>query len=175
MNESSPSPRWWTLAVLFWGVGGVLLVLMQAVVRLSPMAIDALQSELTSVQWAFVVVWVPFMLWSEAYRGFHLRFSPRVAARALYLAEHPRWLHLVLAAPFCMGLLHATKRRLIASWVLLMGIVVLVIGVRQLTQPWRGLVDVGVVLGLLAGALSVLWWGLKAVSGSLDVDPEVPA
>jgi len=174
MEQTAKRPAWWAQTVLAWGVGSVLLVLMQAVIRLSPMAVDALRSDLDWVHWGFLGVWVPFMLWSEAYRGFHKKFSPRVAARALYLVDHPRWWRLLLAAPFCMGLFHATRRRLITSWCVLGGIVVLVAGVRHLHQPWRGLVDVGVVLGLFAGALSVLWWGMLASGGGLQVDPEVP-
>jgi len=115
---------------------------------------------------------VVFMAWSEGYKGFQKAFSPRVVKRAYWLAEKPSP-GLVLIAPiFVMGLVHATRKRLIASWILVIAITVLVWMVRHLDQPWRGAVDAGVVVGLTWGVLSIwiLWY--RAVLGSV---PDIPA
>ena len=45
----------------------------------------------------------------------------------------------------------------------LVGIVILVIIIRQLDQPWRGIVDAGVVIGLVWGALSIVVMFVRAV------------
>ena len=55
-------------------------------------------------------------------------------------------------------------------------VVVLIIGVRMLEQPWRGIVDAGVVVGLTWGLLAILGWGIGAAMGrDLGIPPDVPA
>ena len=149
-----------------WGIAGVALFLLNPILRLGTVAVEAVSAGLTPVQWGVAAVWVVFMLYSEAYRGFHKQFAPRVAVRALALAHAPRP-HLVLLAPFvCMGLLHATQRRRTIAWTLLSVIVVLVIAVKQLPSPWRGIVDLGVVAGLVSGLGSVLYFAARTALGS---------
>jgi hypothetical protein len=169
---ASPSPTsplgWLTFA---WGVLGVSFILLNPIVRLSAIPLQTMADGLTPAQWAIAVAWVLFMLYSEAYRGFHKQFAPRVAVRALAIAADPRP-HLVLLAPFaCMGLFHATRKRKIIAWSLLSGIVLLVVMVRQLPAPWRGIIDMGVVLGLASGLGSVLWFAANAAMGK---PPSVP-
>ena len=43
------------------------------------------------------------------------------------------------------------------SWIFIGALVLLIWWVRSLPQPWRGIVDGGVVLGLVWG-LAVIWW-----------------
>lgn len=164
------------LAIAFlWGVGGVVVMLARAVWNLTPYATEALNSGLSAGQWAFWVGWMGFMLYTEGYRGFQQRFSPRVASRAMYLAENPRPLHLLLAPIFCMGYFFATKKRKIVAWALTAGIVLLVVIIRMLEQPWRGIIDAGVVGGLSWGSLATLYYGVQAlVRGEVKVEPEVP-
>ncbi len=162
------------LAIL-WGLSGVLLLLGSAVARLTPRALEALSMELTGLHWALTVPWVAFMAWSEGHRGFHQSFSPRVVARAWALSLRPRALHVLLAPVFCMGFFHGTRRRMLVSWLLTCAIVLLVLAVRLLPQPWRGLLDLGVVIGLSWGMVSIGAWTLRAVrAGGLDVDPQLP-
>ncbi|HRQ88132.1 MAG TPA: hypothetical protein PLA50_05005, partial [Bacteroidia bacterium] len=121
----------------FWGFVGVAALLGTAICRLAPRAIEALSSPLTTVQWVFLVVFTLFMLVVEGYRGFQKRFSPRTAARVKYLHDHPRPLHVWLAPAFCMGYFHARRKTRITATCLTLGIVLLVILVRFLPQPWR--------------------------------------
>ncbi len=163
------------LLAITWGLGGVLLLLGSALYRLTPLAVEALAMPLSAVHWAFLAVWLPFMAYSEGYRGFQLRFSPRVVARAWHLSRAPKPLHLLLGPLFCMGYFHASRRRKIASWALTLGIFGLVAAVRLLPQPWRGLVDLGVVLGLGWGVLAIGVYALRAVrDGGIAVDPQLP-
>jgi len=159
----------------FWGIGGALYVLVYAIWGLYPRAADAWEMEWSPLQWSFAGIWVVFMGYTEGYRGFQLGFSPRVVARSTYLARNPRGLHLLFAPFFCIGYFFATRRRLMVSWCLTIGIVVVVQVVRLLEQPWRGIVDMGVVLGLAWGSLSVLYFALRAfIDGGTEVDPQVP-
>ncbi len=160
---------------LIWGVLGVVALLSQAVVRLSPMAWEALSMPLTPVQWVALGVFVPFMAYSEGYKGFQKAFSPRVVARGLWLRANPRPLLVLLAPAFCMGLVHATRKRLTVSWIITIMVVLLIMGVRQVDQPWRGIVDAGVVVGLSWGLLAIAGWVMAALLGKDNPMPhDVP-
>jgi len=145
-----------------WGLVGVSLLLGSAIYRLSVWAIDAFSHALTPIQWVGLVGFGLFMLVGEGYRGFQQNFSPRVAARARYLAGKPTLLRVILAPLFVMGFFGATRRRKITTWSLTAGIVLLVVGVRFLEQPWRGIIDLGVVLGLAWGLISLLAFAFLA-------------
>ncbi|MEM7248939.1 MAG: hypothetical protein AAF533_26665 [Acidobacteriota bacterium] len=164
------------LAAAWWGVLGFLALIVKALWMLTPIALAAFRSEsMGALHWVLAAAWIVFMIYSEGYRGFHQAFSPRLAARALHLAHHPRPLHVALAPAYVMGLMHATRKRLIVSWCLLLGIVALVIGVRMLSQPWRGIVDAGVVLGLTVGGISVVYHFHRQLGGAESPkDPDVP-
>ncbi len=138
-----------------WGVAGVAVLLGSAIYRLTSIGLEAFSYPLTWKHWLLLGIWVVLMLWSEAYRGFHKAFCPRVAARAKYLRDHPRPLHVVLAPLFCIGYFHATRRRQMATISLTLGIVVLIVIVGHLSQPWRGIIDIGVVVGLVSGLVSL--------------------
>lgn len=173
MDEPQPSLRH---AAAIWGLTGVIALLAQAIVRLAPMAWAPIRAgDLGAVHVAVAVPWVAMMVWTEGVRGFHQRFSPRAVVRAAALPRAPGWVQ-ALAPAACMGLVWATRRRLIASWVLLLGIIALIVGVQQLPYPWRGIVDLGVVAGLGTGLASLLWHAARAWAGTWpDQDPEIPA
>ncbi|GAB5498460.1 MAG: hypothetical protein PsegKO_07710 [Pseudohongiellaceae bacterium] len=161
----------------FWGVGGVVLLLSTAVVRLAPYALELGSVSLTLLQWVLLVAFTLFMAYTEGYRGFYLHFSPRVVRRAACLGSHARPHQLLLAPLLCMGFFHATRSRMIVAWALTGMIIVLVLIIRALPQPWRGIVDTGVVVGLTMGIGSILyffWQALRDVD-NLSVAPEFPA
>ncbi len=157
-----------------WGLFGVLAVLLDAVVRLAPIALEALTSGLIWTEWAFALGWTAGMAFFEGYQGFHKRFAPVVVARAWHLGAHGRWWQILLAPLFCMGFFHGSRARLARSWLLSLGIVALVLGIRAMPQPWRGLIDAGVVVGLSWGSLSILVHAARASQGLL-VDPQLPS
>jgi len=140
-----------------WGFLGVNALIGYAIFRLTPRAWEALQSDLSLFQWIVVALWLGFMLVAEGYRGFQKKFSPRTAARVRYLSSHPTWQRVLLAPPFCMGYFHADRKTRIVSISLTLGIICLVILVSFAPHPWRGIIDVGVVAGLVWG-LATFWW-----------------
>lgn len=174
MDSSLRTLRITGALTLTWGVGGVVAILVSAIYRLTPRATTALQMELEPTHWVFAVAWTLFMLYTEAWRGFHLKFSPRVISRACHLASHPHPLRVLLAPLFCMSFFHSPPRRILASWILTFGIVGVVLVVKLLEQPWRGLVDLGVVLGLAGGVLTLILESLRVARGGQPVDPELP-
>jgi hypothetical protein len=132
-------------------------LLLFALARLTPIAWEAVAGELDSLQWSVLVINVLFMAWSEGYKGFQQRFSPRVAARVLYLYRNPLPIHVLLLAPlFCCGYFGAGRRTGLTLWLGTTAIVSLVLIVHRLDQPWRGIVDAGVVIGLTWGLVSFI-------------------
>jgi hypothetical protein len=159
----------------YWGLAGVILLLGSAVFRLTPLALDAFSYEWHWLHWTGFVVVVFFMAYAEGYRAFQKAFSPRVAARARYLLTHRNMLHMLLAPLFCMAYFHAPRRRQITSLSVTAGIIVLVILVRLLAQPWRGIIDGGVVVGLAWGLVSLTVFGFQALTADeFPYAPEVP-
>jgi len=158
-----------------WGVGGIILLLTSAVVRLTPTGLAALVGELNWYHYLSLLLILSGMAYYEGYRGFQCGFAPRVVTRARYLAQNPS-LGRVLGAPlFCMGFFHATRKRRIVSFSVTSGIIVLIVLVRQLPQPWRGLIDLGVVLGLGWGILAILAFSFRAWRApDFPVSPDVP-
>ncbi|ABS27332.1 hypothetical protein [Anaeromyxobacter sp. Fw109-5] len=163
-------------AAAAWGLIGVTALLLNAVVRLTPVAVQGFAAyRLEAWQWALAAGNVAFMGYFEGYRGFQQGFAPRVVARALHLARHPRPLHVALAPLFCMGLFHASRRRLVTSWTLLLSIVGIVLAVRTIAQPYRGIVDAGVVVGLGWGLAALAASAWRAMAGDPPrVSPELP-
>lgn len=156
-----------------WGVAGVAALLAQAVYRLCIHARLALASDLSPLQWTFTAVWVVLMVYAEGWRGFHRRFSPRVVARAAHLARHARPVDVLLAPLFCMSLYAASRRGMRVARSLLGGIIMLVLLVRLLPAPWRGIIDAGVVAGISVGLLSLVWFTARALLGKpapIDAD-----
>lgn len=163
-------------AVAVWGVLGFAAIVFRAVWSLTPVALAPIRAgTMTALHWFLYIGWLVFMVYSEGYKGFQRKVAPRVAARAMYAARHPRPLLVIFAPLFCMGLFHATRKRLIVSWCAFTGIVLLVICVRQLDQPWRGIVDGGVVAGLGWGLVAMLWSFARALQGHpMSVPADVP-
>ena len=128
-----------------WGLAGVFLLLGFAVYRLTPRAVEAIGMGLGTWEWLALTVWTLFMAIAEGYRGFQKRFSPRVAARARYLRDQPARLRTILAPVFCMGYFHANRRTQITSISLTAAMIAAIILISFCSQPWRGIIDFGVV------------------------------
>jgi GT2 family glycosyltransferase len=141
-----------------WGIGGVLLLLIFAIFRLAPMALELVDSSMSQLHWLALAFSVIYMAYAEGYKGFHLGFAPRVVVRARYLADNPRALHVLLAPLFCMGYIYATRKRQIVSFALTVMIICFVLIARSMPQPWRGILDAGVVVGLSLGVLSIAYF-----------------
>jgi hypothetical protein len=140
-----------------WGIGGVVALIVQALVKLTPFAIEPIKNGgLSPWHWVVLVSWVTVNGYAEGLLGFHRKFSPRTVDRALYLGRNPSFVRVVFAPAFCMGLFDASPRTKIVGWTLIAVIASLVVLIRQLAQPWRGIVDAGVVVGLGLGLVSLI-------------------
>jgi hypothetical protein len=158
-----------------WGLLGVTALIGSAIYRLTPRAVEALEMGLTLWQWIALVGFALFMLIAEGYRGFQKKFSPRTAARVKFLRDHPTPLRVMLAPFFCMGYFHANRKTQLTAIILTLGIILLVVLVHYCPQPWRGIIDFGVVLGLTWGIISFWIFTYQALTNKdYPHSPETP-
>ena len=164
------------IAVMLWGTIPVTGLLLYSIARLAPKAVGPIQeSGLTPAQLAFALVWVPAMAYFEGYKGFQKAFSPRVVVRTHWVSQSPRPWSVALAPVLAMGFIHATRRRLIASWCLLGAIILFVAIAQRLPPGWRAVVDGGVVVGLTWGILAILYYLAQSLAGRTpDVPSDIP-
>jgi hypothetical protein len=167
-----PSLRGW---VILWGAGAVVLSLLDAIARLSRVAYEGLsRGMLEGPQLLFTLVWTLVIVYGEGYRAFGSVLAPRMAARLVHLARRGTTLQRALAPMHALSLFDTPPRRLVSAWVLLVGIVTIVLIVRKLPQPWRGSVDLGVVLALSWGSVAIVRECARAWrAGEGRVDPEL--
>ncbi len=153
-----------------------MLILCQAVFRLAPLAWQPIaDGNMETLHWVLYGCSILFNGYSEGYKAFQLQVAPRVVARAAHLAAHPKPLHVIFAPLFCMALFHASRKRLVISWLVYAGIIAIVIAVRQLSQPWRGIVDAGVVVGLSWGIVAIVATFIRVARGApLSATAELP-
>lgn len=158
-----------------WGTLGVCTLIGSAIYRLTPRAMEAINMGLSTWQWIALIAFAFFMLYSEGYKGFQKKFSPRTAARVRYLYDNPNPLRTLLAPLFCMGYFHANRKTRLTVIILTTMIITLIILVSLCPQPWRGIIDFGVVLGLAWGIATFLCYVAKAFNGKeFPHSPETP-
>jgi hypothetical protein len=174
-TQETPS-RLLSIIGLAWGLSFICAVLLYAIVRLFSVSIDAFSHfPFYWYHWVSLAAVVVFMAHSEGYQGFQQNFSPRVVARAWYLYHHPRPVLIALAPLFLAGYIHINPSRRKNILALTIGIVILIFLIRYLPQPWRGIVDAGVVVGLTWGLVSMAVYGIRMLgSRSFAYSPEIP-
>lgn len=150
--------------ILAWGLLGVLALLGRALWRMTPIALEPLATDsLSSAQLGLYALWVIFNGYGEGYRAFQKAFCPRVVARAHHLATHPTWIRGLLAPLYCLSLFHANRKGLTVAWVMVAVIFVLVQVLGVTPQPWRGIVDGGVVVALGWGCVALLVFAVNTL------------
>lgn len=151
--------------VFAWGVGGVLLLFIRALWRLAPMAWQPIaEGSLSGMHIGVYAAWVVFNAYGEGYRAFQKSFCPRVVGRAYHLARAPQLWHALLAPAYCLSLFHANRRGRTVAWIMLAVIIVLIALLRITPQPWRGIIDGGVVVALFWGAAVMLVLALRTLT-----------
>lgn len=171
-----PQVSWPGVLAAAWGLAGVLALLSFAIFRLAAVSVDAMQMSVVAwPHWVVLVLNVAFMAYAEGFRGFQRSFSPRVVARAAYLCRHWTPVRLLMAPLFCMAFFHATARRRRIAWAICLMVIALVLLFGLLPQPWRGVLDAGVVVGLAWGAVSIVVLTVRwLVTGKISASADTP-
>ncbi len=173
----TPAQKLGGQGTFIWAILGVTILLLQAQLRLGQIAWEALSSgTLTPFQLGVCAVWTAMNGYMEGYRGFHLRFVPRVVARAHHLAVSEPGFPKLLGPIYAMAYVRAAKKAKYAAWGVTIAVVIAIVVVRRLPQPWRGIIDAGVVTGLGLGTLSLLAAAAKRILGHIPPgSPDLPA
>ncbi|MEO1856633.1 MAG: hypothetical protein ABGY95_04610 [Rubritalea sp.] len=159
-----------------WGALGVFLLVGKSLQSLFVHAKEAVSNGLSTYQVVFLILYSLFMLYFEGYKGFQKKFSPRTAARVHYLYLNPRPLHVLFAPFFCVGYFYAKRKvRIIAITLSILILCVVFLMSEFCTQPWRGIIDIGVILGLSYGLLSFACFLVKVfTTKDHGISPEIP-
>jgi len=165
----------------FWGTFGVVYILAKAIKRVLPIALEPFNgvgaqplSRFQLIAYVTTCLWFAYV---EGYKGFQCKFSPLVVKRSQTLKSgSSSFIDFLLAPLYSMGLFHATKKRMIVSWSISIGVAVIVAAVKKLPYPWRNIIDAGVVAGLGYGSLSILVIAAKAYifKQPPSINPELP-
>lgn len=158
-----------TILASLYGSGGVIYILLKAIKRVLPIALEPFQGgsvqPLSTLQLGAYILTCIWFAYVEGYKGFQQKFSPLVVKRSFTLIpgkNNTKWYHYLLAPLYSMGLIHATKKRLIVSWSVSTGVALIVAAVKRLPYPYRNIIDAGVVAGLSWGSISIVVLYIKS-------------
>lgn len=172
-GQTSHRPANWRT---IWGVGGAMALLSWGVARVWPHAWEpVLDGSLTAFHWALYAFMIVFNAWTEGYKTFQKSITPRVLARAQYVTDHPERVSALAIPFFVAGFFGMQRRALIVRYIVLAVIVAIIVGMRFVPQPWRGIVDAGVVVGLGWGVIAMGVGLVRMLMGwKPDSDPQLP-
>lgn len=181
-GDDSASTKLLNSVASLWAAGGVVMILGKSIKRILPIALepfDGVAAPLSTFQLGSYIAMCLWFAYVEGYKGFQLKFSPLVVARAQTLKPFQKGspIHHTLLGPFyAMGLFHATKKRKIISWSVSIGVGLIVATVKRLPYPWRNIIDAGVIVGLSWGSLSIVIEWVKAIMLGIEtkMDPALP-
>lgn len=151
-----------------WAIVGVSAMLSVAVVRLGSRALETLRAGLSGPEWVALVLLTALFVYGEGVRALQRRWVPFVAERAREVSRSALGWR-VLAPLYAMALVGARARVLVRAWAGVAAIVVAVLLVHAMPEPWRGVVDFAVAAALLWGVFALL--GLLLGSSQEGRDP----
>jgi hypothetical protein len=156
------APNW---TVSSFGLGVLALTLAEATIRLGVRALLTVHEGLSTAQYVLLALSVSAFGYGEGYRALHRSFAPRVIERAKALARsEPRGLRGVLSSPlYMLCLVQAEPRLLRRGWLSVFLIVCAVMVVREVPEPYRGIIDAGVAVALGMGLCSLVGGYIAAV------------
>jgi len=176
-HPKAPTPTHARISIAsVWGVVGVILLLGNGLKRCLPEALQPFSKGLTPLGWVAYAVSVLFFAYAEGYRGFQQRFSPLVVRRSLLLDMRSPAPRQLLAPAYAMAFFHATRKRKIVSWALILGIAAVVALVKRLPYPHRAILDGGVCVGLSwgMGATAAIYLRSICTGRAPNADPCLP-
>jgi hypothetical protein len=139
-----------------WGIAGFLMLLGFVIFQLTTPAMEAFSHPLVWYHWPALAGVISFFLYIKGYRAFQRELSRRVVARALILRAKPDILKVLLAPLYCMGFFGAGLRRQLTMICLTLVMVGFILVFNRIDQPWRGIVDFGLVVSFAWGFIATV-------------------
>tara|TARA_B100000927_G_scaffold291537_1_gene294282 strand:+ start:302 stop:778 length:477 start_codon:yes stop_codon:yes gene_type:complete len=146
-----------------WGFVGVSLILLHGITCVYPYVVTLDFSKMFWYHYLSLIISIIFLGYAEGYKGFQLSFSPRAAQRLKLVFKNPSFVNVVLSPLFCMGFFGISKKRMKITYILTITIIFLIIIIERISEPWRGIIDTGVLVGLSWGLLSFWFFCLKPI------------
>jgi hypothetical protein len=143
-----------------WGIAGFLMVLAYAIIQLATPAAEAFSHPLRWYHWAALAASLCFFLYVKGFRAFQRGLSRRVVTRAFSLRAEPDVLRVVLAPFYCMGFFGAGARRRVIMITLTLVMVGFILFFSRINQPWRGIIDFGLVASFAWGFAATVLYSL---------------
>ena len=147
--------------IFIYSTGGVVAIFSSAIYRLYPHVQESMSYEFSALNWIVLAVYLLVMIVGKGYFALHRGFVPRVIDRSELLIENGKLIDKILAPLYCMGFFKAPRKRMIISYVMIFIIVSFIVSASKISQPWRGIIDLGVIVGLSLGILSLLFLGFN--------------
>ncbi len=147
--------------IFIYSIGGVIAIFSSAIYRLYPHIHESYSFEFSTLNWIVLALYLLVMIVGKGYFALHRGFVPRVISRSELLIEQGSAFDRLLAPLYCMGFFKAPKKRMIISYTMLIFIISFIVSASKISQPWRGIIDMGVVVGLSLGILSLLFLGFN--------------
>lgn len=154
-TQKRPDPLPLTLSRL-WALVGVSLLFSFAIYRLGRRGFETLANGLTPLQWTLLVLTVLLFVYGEGVRALQKKWVPELHERTHALTRERTGLLHLLAPLYGMGLVGAPRAELLRAWALVAAILVAVILVSRLPEPWRGILDLSVAAALAWGLFFIL-------------------
>ncbi len=151
-------------AAAAWTLLGVSGLFASAVFRLGGRGVDTILNGLAPVQWAVLAALTFFMVYTEGVLTFQRRWVPKLIDRARAIRDEPILLQL-LAPLYGLSLVGGPAKRVLRGWLGTTAIVVAVVAVRALPDPWRGVVDFAVAAALGWGLVCIARQAPRAIRG----------
>jgi len=98
-----------------------------------------------------------FFAYSEGYKGFQQQFIPFVVSRSHNL-QHEPVIYKILAPLYSMGIIKSTPHRKFRTITMLFAVGVMIALAKNLSYPYRNIIDAGVVI----------WLGWGCVNGVVE-------
>jgi len=150
------------IAAGVWGILGFSVLVGNALRGMSAEIEYILATPLTAWQTVgFVLIVLVFGL-AKGYFIFRQRFCRSYASRIGELIRPPvKLLYAVLAPLYCLNMIGAERRQLVRGYALVAGIILMIISVKFVPFPWRGMILTGVAVALTWAALEIAYRGFK--------------
>ncbi len=153
---------------------GVAAVLGWAAWRLGARGLAVVREGLTPTQWQVLAVLVLAFVIGEGVVALQRRWLPKVAGRAAMLSSRAPIALRVAAPAHAFGLVGVPMRVAVRAWLGVAAVVLAVLAVRALPDPWRGMIDLAVAAALAWGAVAALSIGVRLLRGTTQSLPTGP-
>ena len=137
-----------------WGFLGISYMILHGLSCMIPYVIEL---DFRLFKWYHMISFFGVIIilgYSEGYKGFQKSFSPRTANRLYNIFLKPTFFRVFFSPFISMGFIESSKKLKYISYGLLLMIVMFILLIGKLNDPWRGIIDAGVIVGLSWGLVS---------------------